>query len=137
MEVAVIVSIVLLDYADFALILVLLIVNAIITFVESRQATNAIEALKASLAPSCICYRGGEAKTNFSPADLVPGDIILLRMGNIVPADCILLKGDEILVDQSAITGESLPLEKGPGAKILSGSIGELLKGLKKSNRTN
>jgi len=124
MEIAAIVSIVLLDYADFALVIALLLVNATITFLESRQASNAIDALMKSLAPSCLCYRDGELKHDFNPVELVPGDIILLRIGYIIPADCMLLHGhDTILVDQSAITGESLPVDRRGGQKVLSGSI--------------
>jgi H+-transporting ATPase len=124
MEVAAIVSIVLLDYADFALVIALLLVNATITFLESRQASNAIDALMQSLAPTCLCYRDGELKHDFNPAELVPGDVILIRIGYIIPADCLLLHGhDTILVDQSAITGESLPIDKRPGSEVLSGSI--------------
>uniref|UniRef100_UPI003D0C0CF7 HAD-IC family P-type ATPase n=1 Tax=Rhodopila sp. TaxID=2480087 RepID=UPI003D0C0CF7 len=100
----------------------LLIANATIGFWEERQAGNAIEALKAKLAIKARVKRDGKWVT--PPAkDLVPGDVIRLRLGDIVPADARLLDGDELSVDQSALTGESLPASKQPGEAVFSGSI--------------
>ncbi len=95
-------------WPDFFIILVLLVSNAGIGFWEERQAGQAIAALKAELAVKARVKRGGEWVT--PPArELVPGDVIRLRLGDIVPADARLLDGDPISVDQSALTGESLP----------------------------
>ena len=107
---------------DFFIILLLLVANATIGFWEERQAGDAIAALKARLAVKARVKRDGKWIT--PPArELVPGDAIRLRLGDIVPADARLLDGDEISVDQSALTGESLPTTRKPGDAIFSGSI--------------
>ena len=121
-EVAVVLSAVVRHWPDFSIILVLLVANAAVGFLEERQAGNAIEALKARLAIEARVRRGGKWIT--APAkDLVPGDAIRLRLGDIVPADARLLDGDEVSVDQSALTGESLPAARNTGDAIFSGSI--------------
>ena len=121
-EVAVVLSGVVRHWPDFFIILVLLFANAIIGFWEERQAGDAIEALKARLAVTARVKRSG--KWVAPPAkDLVPGDVVRLRLGDIVPADARLLAGDEISVDQSALTGESLPTSRKSGDAIFSGSI--------------
>ena len=91
-------------------------------FWEERAAGNAIAALKAKLATKTRVKRDGKWVT--PPArDLVPGDVIQLRQGDIVPADARLLDGDPMSVDQSALTGESLPATRNPGDAVFSGSI--------------
>jgi H+-transporting ATPase len=121
-EVAVILSGVVRHWPDFFIILVLLVANAAVGFFEERQAGNAIEALKAKLAVKARVKRDGKWVT--PPArDLVPGDSIRLRLGDIVPADARLLDGDEVSVDQSALTGESLPATRKSGDAVFSGSI--------------
>jgi len=121
-EVAVVLSAVVRHWPDFCIILFLLLFNAVIGFWEERQAGNAIEALKARLAIKSRVKRDGKWVT--PPAkELVPGDVIRLRLGDIVPADARLLEGDEISVDQSALTGESLPTTRKSGDAIFSGSI--------------
>jgi H+-transporting ATPase len=121
-EVAVILSAVDQHWPDFGIILVLLLANAVVGFWEEHQAGNAIAALKARLAIKARVKRDGKWITP-AAKDLVPGDVIRLRLGDIVPADARLLDGDEISVDQSALTGESLPASKKPGDAIFSGSI--------------
>jgi H+-transporting ATPase len=121
-EVAVVLSGVVRHWPDFFIILLLLLANATIGFWEERQAGNAIDALKAKLAIKARVKRDGKWIT--PPAkDLVPGDIIRLRLGDIVPADARLLDGDEVSVDQSALTGESLPASKKSGEAVFSGSV--------------
>jgi H+-transporting ATPase len=121
-EVAVVLSAVVGHWPDFFIILLLLVANATIGFWEERQAGDAIDALKAKLAIKARVKRDGKWIT--PPArDLVPGDVIRLRLGDIVPADARLLDGDEISVDQSALTGESLPTTRKHGDAIFSGSI--------------
>jgi H+-transporting ATPase len=121
-EVAVILSGVVRHWPDFFIILLLLCANASIAFWEERQAGDAIAALKAKLAIKARVKRDGEWIT--PPAkELVPGDVIRLRLGDIVPADARLLEGDEVSVDQAALTGESLPAAKNFGDAIFSGSI--------------
>ncbi|MEO8318718.1 MAG: HAD-IC family P-type ATPase, partial [Bradyrhizobium sp.] len=121
-EVAVVLSGIVRHWPDFFIILLLLVANAAVGFWEERQAGNAIEALKARLAIKARVKRDGKWIT--PPArELVPGDAIRLRLGDIVPADARLLDGDEISVDQSALTGESLPKTCKSGDAVFSGSI--------------
>lgn len=121
-EAAVVLSAIVRHWPDFFIILVLLVANAIVGFWEEYQAGNAIEALKSRLAIQARVRRNGKWGT--VPArELVPGDVIRLRLGDIVPADARLLEGDPMEVDQSALTGESLPVTRKPGETVYSGSI--------------
>jgi H+-transporting ATPase len=121
-EVAVILSAVAQHWPDFGIILLLLVANAAVGFWEEHQAGNAIAALKAKLAVKARVERDGNWVE--PPArELVPGDVIRLRLGDIVPADARLFEGDPIEVDQSALTGESLPATRKPGEAVFSGSI--------------
>ncbi len=121
-EIAVILSGAVGHWADFFIILVLLLANAVVGFTEERQAGNAIDALKGKLAVNARVRRDGEWTTP-AARELVPGDVIRLRLGDIVPADARLLEGDEIEVDQSALTGESLPVTSEAGDAVFSGSV--------------
>jgi H+-transporting ATPase len=121
-EVAVILSGVVRHWPDFFIILLLLVTNAVVGFWEERSAGNAVAALKAKLAINAQVKR--DAKWVTLPArELVPGDVIRIRLGDIVPADARLLDGDPVEVDQSALTGESLPVTCKSGEVIYSGSI--------------
>jgi len=121
-EAAVILSAVARHWPDFAIILLLLLANAVVGFWEEHQAGNAIAALKAKLAIKARVKRDGKWTTP-EARELVPGDVIRVRLGDIVPADARLLEGDPIEVDQSALTGESLPATRKPGEAVFSGSI--------------
>ena len=121
-EAAVVLSALAQHWPDFGIILVLLLANAVVGFWEEHQAGNAIAALKAKLAVEARVRRDGKWVT--PPArELVSGDVIRVRLGDIVPADARLLDGDPIEVDQSALTGESLPATRRPGEAVFSGSI--------------
>ncbi|HEX4142811.1 MAG TPA: plasma-membrane proton-efflux P-type ATPase [Pirellulales bacterium] len=121
-EIAAILSAVVRHWADFCIIGVLLLVNAVVGFWEEFQAGNAIAALKKNLALVVRVKRGGHW-SELPARELVPGDVIRLRIGDIVGADARLLDGDPIEVDQSALTGESLPVERKTGEGVYSGSI--------------
>jgi len=121
-EVAVILSGVVGHWPDFFIILLLLIANAVVGFWEEREAGNAIAALKSKLAINARVKRDGKLIT-LAARELVPGDVIHVRLGDIVPADARLLAGDPVEVDQSALTGESLPAERKSGEAVFSGSI--------------
>ena len=121
-EAAVILSAVARHWPDFGIILLLLVANAVVGFWEEHQAGNAIAALKATLAIKARVKRDGKWVTP-AARELVPGDVIRVRMGDIVPADARLLEGDPIEVDQSALTGESLPATRKSGEAVFSGSI--------------
>ena len=121
-EAAAILSAVVRHWADLGIILALLIVNAVVGFWEEYQAGNTIDALKAKLAPNARVKRDGQWSA-IPARELVPGDVIRVRIGDIIPADARLLEGDPVQVDQSALTGESLPVAHGSGDVVYSGSI--------------
>ena len=121
-EIAVILSGVVGHWPDFFIILLLLVANAVVGFWEEHQAGNAIAALKAKLAIKARVKRDGKWTTP-AARELVPGDVIRVRLGDIVPADARLLAGDSVEVDQSALTGESLPATRKSGEAVFSGSI--------------
>lgn len=108
-------------WEDFGLIIALLILNAGVGFWQEHKADNAIEALKHKLALNAKVKRNGKWKI-IPSKDLVPGDIVLVRLGDQVPADIILFKGNYLSLDESALTGESLPVDKGVNDTIYSGS---------------
>ena len=121
-EVAVILSGAVRHWPDFFIILLLLVANAVVGFWEEHEAGNAIAALKAKLAIKARVKRDGKWVTP-DARELVPGDVIRVRLGDIVPADARLLEGEPVEVDQSALTGESLPATRKPGEVVFSGSI--------------
>jgi H+-transporting ATPase len=121
-EVAAVLSAVVRHWADFGIILALLLMNAGVGFWEEYQAGNAIAALKAKLALHARVKRDGEW-TTIPARELVPGDLIRISIGEIVAADARLLKGNPVELDQSALTGESLPVERRSDEAIYSGSI--------------
>jgi H+-transporting ATPase len=121
-EAAVIMSAIIQHWPDFWIILMLLMLNAVVGFWQEHKADNAIELLKQKLAPTAKVLR--DSKWSEKPAqELVPGDIVRVRLGDIVPADIKLLDGDYLQTDESALTGESLPVEKHVSDVAYSGSI--------------
>ncbi|KEH35952.1 plasma membrane H+-ATPase [Medicago truncatula] len=109
------------DWQDFVGIISLLVINSTISFIEENNAGNAAAALMAGLAPKTRVLRDGRWSEE-DAAILVPGDIISIKLGDIIPADARLLEGDALSVDQSALTGESLPATKNPSDEVFSGS---------------
>ncbi|TYH48839.1 hypothetical protein ES332_D10G095400v1 [Gossypium tomentosum] len=109
------------DWQDFIGIVALLLINSTISFIEENNAGNAAAALMAGLAPKTKVLRDGKWSEK-EAAILVPGDIISIKLGDIVPADARLLEGDPLKIDQSALTGESLPVNKNAGDEVFSGS---------------
>ncbi len=128
-EIAAILSLIVRHWADFAIILALLIFNAAVGFWQEYKAGNAVEALKQSLALKSRVLRDKKWQ-EIDAKQLVPGDVIRLRLGDIIPADAKLVDGDYLSIDQSALTGESLPVNKAVGDVAYSGSVakqGEML----------
>jgi H+-transporting ATPase len=121
-EIAAVLSVVVRHWVDLAIIIVMLLVNAVVGFWQERRAENAISLLKQRLALKARVLRDGEWR-ELSARELVPGDIVRVKLGNIVPADSLLLEDAYLSVDQSALTGESLPVDKSSGDEIYSGSI--------------
>ncbi|KAI0676214.1 plasma membrane H+-transporting ATPase [Trametes maxima] len=109
------------DWEDFVGIVALLICNAAIGFYEERNAGNAVKALMDSLAPKAKVKRAGQWR-EIESAQLVPGDMISFKIGDIVPADCRLTEAINVSIDQAALTGESLPQGKKLGDQCFSGS---------------
>ncbi|GAB2888526.1 plasma-membrane proton-efflux P-type ATPase [Microbulbifer echini] len=109
-------------WPDFAIIMALLLYNAIAGFWQEHKASNALAALKASMAPQAEVLRDGSFHT-IDAADVVPGDIVRIKLGQVVPADVRFFEGKSISIDQAALTGESLPVSKKIGDIGYSSSI--------------
>ncbi|OCF56778.1 plasma-membrane proton-efflux P-type ATPase [Kwoniella mangroviensis CBS 10435] len=109
------------DWQDFVGIVLLLLINSTIGFVEERNAGNAVKALMDSLAPKAKVKRDGKWR-DIESADLVPGDMIAFKHGDVCPADCRLTEAIDVSMDQAALTGESLPVSKKLGDECFSGS---------------
>ncbi|MBX6421640.1 MAG: plasma-membrane proton-efflux P-type ATPase [Nevskia sp.] len=124
-EVAAVLSAVVRHWADFAIIAVMLVLNAGVGFWQEFKADTAIAALKQRLALKARVLREGRWR-EIAARELVPGDVVLIRLGNIVPADVRLVGAGYLSVDQSALTGESLPVEKKAGDLAYSGSVAKL-----------
>ncbi len=121
-EIAALLSIIANDIEDFSIIMFMLIFNALIGFWEEHKASNALDALKKGLALKARVLRDAKWQ-EVDATELVPGDVIRLRLGDVVPADCKLIDGKYISIDQAALTGESLPVNKKIGDVAYSGSI--------------
>ncbi|MCU7939856.1 MAG: hypothetical protein KZQ64_00320 [gamma proteobacterium symbiont of Bathyaustriella thionipta] len=102
-EIAALLSALVQKWEDFAIILFMLLVNAGLDFFQEHRALNALKALKADMAHEVTVLREALFK-RIQARELVPGDIIKLRIGDIIPADVQLLSGDYLLIDQSALT---------------------------------
>ncbi|XVF87009.1 hypothetical protein PTKIN_Ptkin18bG0086100 [Pterospermum kingtungense] len=109
------------DWQDFVGIVCLLILNSTISFIEENNAGNAAAALMARLAPKTKVLRDAQWQER-DAAILVPGDIISIKLGDIIPADARLLEGDPLKIDQATLTGESIPVTKRTGDEVFSGS---------------
>jgi len=122
-EVAVILSAIAHRWEDFAVILFMLLVNAFVDFYQESKALSAIAVLKKKLARKALVLREGEWQ-NIDAKEIVPDDIIKIKIGDVVPADCLLLGGGDFLqVDQSALTGESLPVNKQADETLYANAI--------------
>ncbi len=110
-------------WEDFSIIMVMLLVNAFVDFYQESKALDAIAALKKKLALTALVRRNGQWR-EIPAAELVPGDIIKLKIGDLLPADVRLIGGGQFLqIDQSALTGESLPVNRKPGEEAYANSV--------------
>jgi len=121
-EAAAILSAAVQKWEDFFIILVMLFVNAGLDFFQEHRALNALQALKQKLTKKIAVKRNGEFK-RVPVRELVPGDIVKIRIGDVVPADVKLLEGDYLLIDEAALTGESLPATKKSGDVAFANTI--------------
>ena len=110
-ETAAILSLLVQKWEDFTIIMVLLITNVVIDFLQESRALSALQVLKNKLVKTSLVLRDGKFQKILT-ADLVPGDIIKIKIGDMIPADVKLIAGEYLMVDQSALTGESLPVDK-------------------------
>src|ERR1039457_6462797 len=121
LELIMVLSAVLGKYSDLVVVGALLVINAVLSFVQERRAAGVVEALRRRLQVSARVRR--DSNWQVIPArELVPGDIVRVRPGDIIPADVKLLAGG-LTTDESALTGESKDVDKAPGAVLSSGSI--------------
>jgi H+-transporting ATPase len=121
LELAIILQIGLGAYIDAAVIAGLLLFNATLGFFQEGRAKAAVDALKARLALTALVRRDGEW-VRLTASELVPGDVIRLPLGVLVPADARIISGS-VMVDQSSLTGESIPVDANPGDAVYAGSI--------------
>lgn len=121
-EVALALSVAARHWTDAVIIGVLLAMNGLVAFFEEHQAANAIGALKQRLASAARVLRDG-AWVTVAVRELVPGDVVRVRLGDVVPADLRVLDDVTLEVDQSAMTGESLAVSRGQGESLFSGSV--------------
>ena len=121
LESIMVLSAVLRKYPDLAVVSGLLVVNAVLSFAQERRAAGVVETLRRRLQVSARVLRDANWQV-FPARELVPGDIVRVRPGDIIPADVKLLTG-ALSVDQSALTGESMDADKTPGEVLSSGSV--------------
>ena len=121
-EVAAIISGIIHRWEDLVIISLLLVLNGVVGFWQENKADNAIELLKQKMALNAKVLRGGQW-TQIPARELAPGDVVRIRSGDVVPADLKLLEGEYLQVDESALTGESLPVEKKSDGIAYSGSV--------------
>ncbi|MFW6308278.1 MAG: plasma-membrane proton-efflux P-type ATPase, partial [Campylobacterales bacterium] len=121
-EVAALLSLIIGHWSDFFIIMTLLIVNSFIEFIQKGKAQSALDALKASMALKARAKRDG-VWSDVDATTLVPGDIVSIENGDVIPADLIALEGKYVSIDQASLTGESLPVSKKTDDEIYSGSV--------------
>ena len=128
-EAAAVLSALVRKWEDLVIILVMLGVNAGLDFLQEHRALNALKALRSRMARTVLVLREGRFR-RIPARELAPGDLVKLRIGDIVPADCQLVAGEYLLLDQSMLTGESLPASKKPGEVAYANTVvkqGEML----------
>ncbi len=99
------------DYFDSIIIIAIVVFNAIMGLVQEAKAEKSLEALKKMTAPTCRVKRNGKIST-IKSEQIVPGDIVLLEAGNYVPADCRLISSSNLKIEESSLTGETVPVLK-------------------------
>ncbi|MDH5791593.1 MAG: cation-translocating P-type ATPase [Candidatus Bathyarchaeota archaeon] len=111
-------------FTDTYVILIIVVLNAVLGFVQEYRAEKAVEALKKMVAPQVLVMRGGR-ESSIDSKDLVPGDVVLLEAGSRIPSDSRLLEVANLQVDEAALTGESRPVTKSPGVLGEDAGVGD------------
>jgi len=122
LEIVMVITFLIRDMKDFYVILALLVFNAIVSFYEEKRADDAVELLKKRLSINARVLRDSTWKV-VEARELVPGDIIRIRIGDIIPADVKVISESDLEVDQSVLTGESMPVKKKSNSIAYSGSV--------------
>ncbi|WP_151611849.1 magnesium-translocating P-type ATPase [Sinorhizobium alkalisoli] len=118
------ISLILRQWIDAGIILAIVIGSALLSFFQEHRASAAVEELKKRLALTCRVIRDG-AEREIPVSIIVPGDVILLSAGNLIPADGVVIEAADFLVSEAGMTGESFPVEKRPGAVRRDAAIAE------------
>lgn len=121
LETAIVLQLWLGEYAEATIVAVLLLFNALLGFFQESRAQATLETLKSRLALTASVIRDGSWVV-LPAAELVPGDLVTLSLGTVVPADVRVVDGS-VLLDQSMLTGESVPVEAGPGIEAYAGAV--------------
>jgi len=110
------------EYPDSIVIAVIIIINCFLSFIQEYRSAKAVEKLSKLVERSVTVIRNG-MKSVINTIELVPGDVIILRNGDIVPADAEVVESNDLLVNESQLSGESVPLDKAAGDKVFAGSV--------------
>lgn len=119
-----VVSLIAAEWVDAAVVLVIVFGSTILGFVQEYIAGNAIEKLRSQVTITSSVLRGGATKT-LPSAQVVPGDVLLLSAGSLIPADGVVLEAKDFFVNQAVLTGETFPVEKKPGAVAANAGLAE------------
>ncbi len=112
------------EYTDAVVILLIVVGSAIITFVQEYSASNAVEQLRARLVHKVTVLRDGKSQS-IPAEEVVPGDVLLLSAGSLIPADGLVLEEKDLFVNQAVLTGETFPVEKRTGTVASEASLAE------------
>ncbi|HRP35370.1 MAG TPA: HAD-IC family P-type ATPase, partial [Gammaproteobacteria bacterium] len=112
------------EWADTGVILGVVVINSLIGFIQEGKAERALEAISAMLSPRAMVIREGH-KHEIAAEQLVPGDVVVLQAGDLVPADLRLLKTRNLQIDEAILTGESVPVEKSTAPVARDAALGD------------
>lgn len=110
------------QWIDATIVIMIVLGSSLLGFVQEYRASRAVAALKQRLQLRCRVLRDGKEQT-VPATDIVPGDVILLSAGNLIPADGVVIEAEDFLVSEAGITGESFPVEKRPGVAPLDAPV--------------